>query len=783
MSKLQKQTQRMKTQCNRFARVLRCEHLEDRRMLAIVTVNTVADVVDFTDGVTSLREAIFATNTVPGADEINFDFRFDGPAVILLTEGELQITDDLTINGPGSELLTIDASGSDPTPGEHRGDGSRIFDINDSDISEYIEVHLQRLTVTGADISRRGAISSRETLLMENVSVMSNLGTGIWSDADLTITNCIIADNAGGGISSSGDLSILLSQITNNAWHGIDASSGGNVCVSSSQVSSNGANGLYVQGASIIEKSTISNNQYSGIESFGVTSISESKISGNARGGIVSSGTLELNAVDILHNSSYRDGSGIYAVGSTMITNSVISGNRAGSGIYARGTTTIIDSEVTNNTGAIEGGGILAYGEMGIINSEISSNAATHYGGGIHNQGVLSISRSTISGNATHVIGGGISSFGQIRLYESTIMGNKAAAGGGVYTRGGTEINSSTISNNTAGFGGGAIGARLQAFDSLEINNSTLSGNTVGNSGGGIWLAGTGRAIVAHSTVTKNIAETNLNGLGSGGGIFVHSGFLSLDHAIVAGNLDNSGVANGIAGIFSSNFTLIGAGAEFLGPLQDNGGPTLTHALLPGSPAINAGGYFLQPGTDGLPEFDQRGVPFGRVIGGRIDIGAYESQAASGSLHGDFDGDRDIDGYDFLTWQRSVSDNSANGDTNGDGDADEYDLEVWRETYSTSAARPLRVTASAVASEVVPFSLALANNKPTRSLSDEQALKAHYAFVTEGNHLDQVLATPIEISRTGSTSGFGGVDSSQPTRETVSINAAVDEAFAWLAAV
>ena len=88
-------------------RLLRIEPLEDRRLLAVATVTTLADTIDFTDGVTSLREAIFAANTVSGADTIEFDSSLTagGPATILLTMGELVITDSLTINGPGASLL------------------------------------------------------------------------------------------------------------------------------------------------------------------------------------------------------------------------------------------------------------------------------------------------------------------------------------------------------------------------------------------------------------------------------------------------------------------------------------------------------------------------------------------------------------------------------------------------------------------------------------------------------------------------------------------------------
>ena len=109
-----------------YRRRLRLEPLEDRRQLALVTVTTVADTVDFNDGVTSLREAIFATNIVPGGDTIEFApaITASGPATILLTQGELAITDDVSILGPGAELLTIDASGNDPTPDQNNGDGS-----------------------------------------------------------------------------------------------------------------------------------------------------------------------------------------------------------------------------------------------------------------------------------------------------------------------------------------------------------------------------------------------------------------------------------------------------------------------------------------------------------------------------------------------------------------------------------------------------------------------------------------------------------------------------------
>ena len=160
---------------NAYRRHLRLEPLEYRRLLAVVTVTTALDTVDFNDGVTSLREAVFATNTVAGADEINFDFGHDGPATILLTQGELAITDSLTITGPGADLLTIDASGNDPTPDQNNGDGSRVFILDDGDINSVRQAFVGNLTLTGGDVlGGGGAILSMENLKVTGSTIDLN---------------------------------------------------------------------------------------------------------------------------------------------------------------------------------------------------------------------------------------------------------------------------------------------------------------------------------------------------------------------------------------------------------------------------------------------------------------------------------------------------------------------------------------------------------------------------------------------------------------------------------
>ena len=217
---------------------------------------------------------------------------------------------------------------------------------------------------------------------------------------------------------------------------------------------------------------------------------------------------------------------------------------------------------------------------------------------------------SMISGNAAQAVGppcvgfgGGIFSFGgTATVTNSTISGNAAfAGGGGIRNDGGgtlTVINS-TISENSAAFVfGGGISISNDA--NLTVTNSTMSGNS----------APMGGAIDNGGTTT--IGDTVLNA-GASGGTIVNAGtFTSLGYNLA--NDDGGGVLTAPGDQINTH--------PMLGPLQDNGGPTFTHALLPGSPAIDAG----DPGFTPPPFYDQRGPGFDRVFNGRIDIGSFEMQ-------------------------------------------------------------------------------------------------------------------------------------------------------------
>ena len=175
-------------------RRLRIEPLEDRRLLTI-TVNTLVDEADgsIVDGDISLRDAIAAA---PAGDTINFSVN---GTINLTSLGQLTINKNLTISGPGADLLTIRAY--DPTMAA--GNGRRVFNIDDGTTSNHKTVAISGLTVTGGDVTGDGgAIRSVENLTVSNSTISGSAATGkgggIFSanNRNLTVTGSTISGNA-----------------------------------------------------------------------------------------------------------------------------------------------------------------------------------------------------------------------------------------------------------------------------------------------------------------------------------------------------------------------------------------------------------------------------------------------------------------------------------------------------------------------------------------------------------------------------------------------------------
>ena len=296
------------------------------------------------------------------------------------------------------------------------------------------------------------------------------------------------------------------------------------------------------------------------------------------------------------------------------IVNSTLSGN-SGGGIYnpaaLDGSVTMMIANTTlRNNAADSGGGIVNGGTLTITNCTLSGNSAIS-GGGIINGGTLTIANSTLSSNSAHQVpagggvGGGIDNgeLGTVVIVNSTLSDNSANDGAGIFNFGTVTIANSTLSGNSADGGGGILN-----LNTVRVFNSTLSGNF-----GRIFGGGGIENISFDFSASVEIGNTILNAGGSGGTITNVSGTItSLGHNLSSD--DASGLLTGPGDQINTD--------PMLGSLQDNGGPTFTHALLPGSPAIDAG----DPNFTPPPDFDQRGPGFPRVVGGRIDIGAFEAQ-------------------------------------------------------------------------------------------------------------------------------------------------------------
>jgi hypothetical protein len=352
----------------------------------------------------------------------------------------------------------------------------------------------------------------------------------------------------------------------------------GTLTVSDCAVTSNSYQGLYNhEGTLNVNNCVLSGNSGAGLFTyFGITTVSNCVVSGNSSGGLINDGP---------HGGPSLPNSPVGSPGSMTIADSVISDNSGPGVSNVAGFLTVLNSTLSGNSAgqALDGGGIMSGplfktpADVTLINSTISGNSASGSGGGIAGgYWGVTIVNSTISGNSAGDSAGGVGgSF--VGIMNSTISGNSAGKiGGGIATSGGA------------------------------LTNSTISGNSAGSAGGIYYVQGP-------YPTTSEISNTIFNA-GALGENIVNNGATVISHGYNLSSDDGGGVLNGPGDEINTD--------PLLGPLQDNGGPTLTHGLLPGSPAVDAG----DPNFSPPPFNDQRGCPFDRVFTGRIDIGSFETQ-------------------------------------------------------------------------------------------------------------------------------------------------------------
>ena len=270
--------------------------------------------------------------------------------------------------------------------------------------------------------------------------------------------------------------------------------------------------------------------------------------------------------------------------------------------------TTITGLTITGgNVGGYEGGGVRNHGDLTLDGVVVEGNTAGQSGGISSQDGDLTLDGVAVKGNTTtDDLGGGIySKNGTLNITDSTVSGNASKTyAGGVIQEGGTaNITNTTISGNKAALSGGGLFAWKAT---MNVRNSTIASNEAGGPGGGIMTAEPGSAVVLKNTIVAGNPLVNCADFGQLGGVIFSQG----------NNLSSDNSCGFTQSTDKQNTN------PLLGPLQNNGGPTDTRAILAASPAIDAGG------AGACPSRDQRGVARkdgdgdGTVI---CDIGAFEA--------------------------------------------------------------------------------------------------------------------------------------------------------------
>jgi CSLREA domain-containing protein len=544
---------------------------------------------------TSLREAIAAANGLPGADKIDFSPALfeSGPGTILLTRGQLEVTDSLTLTGRGAEVLTIDASGNDPTPDVNNGDGSRVMSIVGSSQGE-ASFQIVGVTLTGGDAESAGG-----ALLATNVGSFSLRDSAVIGNH---------ARGAGGGISvssspnSTGDLRVEGSRLSNNTTFASNGQGGGGHLVHAgagnikfignlvennvSQIGGDGG-GVFVSHLGSGQVDFRTNEIYNNDASRGDNWVHNGGAGGasiRTRGSSFAEVTGNIFSPKS-KNSSFGNRSVLALLGNGKISRNRARGEGAAGTrpdfveIYALadGLQAILiedniaetdpQSSDTNAyftiTGDTHAGGrmtiarnnfgtiyALGSGEIDVLENVVVDNRATGIRAVSELGGTIYLARNIVERNRSTYKAGGIeisaSGGGSVVVEDMAIQYNLAfggtvagisaesGRGGAVILRNLTIANNTSESTNSYLSAGGiyinATGGRVL------VEQSTISGNTTSGEGGGVWVTNTanGSVTIRNSTITANASS------GLGGGLYLGNGTVVVEDSVIAANSASS---------------------------------------------------------------------------------------------------------------------------------------------------------------------------------------------------------------------------------------------------
>jgi parallel beta-helix repeat protein/predicted outer membrane repeat protein len=324
-------------------------------------------------------------------------------------------------------------------------------------------------------------------------------------------------------------------------------------------------------------------------------------------GGIVLTSVATLTNLKIIGNLAYYGG-GARILSSPTLTNVTISGNRAlasggGMELTASGSPQLINVTFSNNEAVDGAGGLWVNSSNPTLANVIFSDNSAPYGGGMRTSSGSSTLMNVTFSNNSATYGGAFDNDGDASLTNVTFSDNTATDSGGgmLNSNGDSTLTNVTFSGNSADQGGGMS---IHAGNPT-LTNVTFSGNSAAvQQGGGIYHGGSGTPTFTNTLIANSTGGDCVNNVDSS----LHA---ASSHNLIEDSANACGLANGVDG------NILGLDPQ-LGPLFDNGGSTLTYALLPASPAIDVGDNASCPATD------QRGEA--RPAGLYCDIGAYEGE-------------------------------------------------------------------------------------------------------------------------------------------------------------
>ncbi|MBN1438081.1 MAG: right-handed parallel beta-helix repeat-containing protein [Anaerolineales bacterium] len=624
----------------------------------------------------TLRAAIEEANAWAGTNTITFNLPAGSLTIAPLSAlpeiREAVILDGMSQPGyvRGTTLVTLDGGGLLVPP-----------TLDGLTVAADIAVTMKGLAIVefpDSGISNRGELILEEMNVSRNRDVGLATGSGA-TPWPVTIVDSEFTDNVSAGISSNMNAVTITGGIIRGNGGGIGVSNG-SLTMRGTEVRDNigwalhpfGGVGLYLSHAELTGVIIDNNSAHDCGGGIDFTSdgshsliVNESTLSNNIAylgGGLaVNGGTVRLNHSVLIDNKARIDGGGVHIVPGSAGTATLWVENGTEIGQPGHGNTAEYE---TGDIPFGRGGGIYSEARVEVSNSVIEGNS----GDGIYNNnGWLRLQTSVVRGNTMNGIASHSSlTPGTVQISGSTIEGNTLSGiyaeyadlyfigglirdnseGGLQMDRGDLDLSYSTISGNihlTDARTGGGIG--LRSMGDVVIQNSTISGNSATSNGGGLYIQ-------ARSGVVKNVTISGNRSANTGGGMVAAGDAVTLNNVTITQNsADHSGgilgdnrltVRNSIiaentpincaapdpivSGGFNLDdgttcgFTAVGDLSDTspkLGPLQDNGGSSFTHALAPDSPAIDAG-----DDATCLP-LDQRNVA--RPQGPHCDIGAFEA--------------------------------------------------------------------------------------------------------------------------------------------------------------